>query len=141
MPSRAFGAKSIAIQVDKFSHNLKISVPKEVKANTMMKVSLDLGANLEKDTVAMVAVVDEGLLFRTNFQSPNPTNALFPRMPLEVQSYETLGWNILSPSSLILSKLVVALMEKDVESKSCEAGCSVVRCSQCSKLWKSRHPP
>ena len=98
MPSRAFGAKSIAVQVEKFTHNLKISVPKEVKANTTMKVSLDLGANLEKDTVAMVAVVDEGLLSLTNFQSPNPTSSLFPRMPLEVQSFETIGWNISSPS-------------------------------------------
>ena len=98
MPSRAFGTKSIGIQVEKFSHDLKISVPKEVRANTTMKVSLDLGANVEKDTVAMIAVVDEGLLSLTNFQSPDPTKSLFPRMPLAVSSYETIGWNISSPS-------------------------------------------
>ena len=98
MPSRAFGTKSIAVQVEKFTHDLKISVPKEVQANKTMKVSLDLGAELEKDTVAMIAVVDEGLLSLTNFQTPNPTDALFPRMPLSVQSFETIGWNISSPS-------------------------------------------
>ena len=98
MPSRAFGAQSVAIRIPKFSHNLKISVPKEVQANTTMKVSLDLGSNLEKDTVAMVAIVDEGLLSLTNFQTPNPTNALFPKLPLKVQSFETIGWNIASPS-------------------------------------------
>ena len=97
MPSRAFGTQPIKVRSKKFSHNLSINTPTEVQANTDMTVELDLGGTVEKDTVAMVAVVDEGLLSLTNFKTPDPSDALFPKMPLDVNTAETVGWGI-SPS-------------------------------------------
>ena len=98
MPSRAFGTQPIKVRSKKFSHNLSINTPTEVQANTDMTVELDLGGTVEKDTVAMVAVVDEGLLSLTNFKTPDPSDALFPKMPLDVNTAETVGWGISSPS-------------------------------------------
>ena len=98
MPSRAFGTQPIKVRSKKFSHNLSINTPTEVQANTDMTVELDLGGTVEKDTVAMVAVVDEGLLSLTNFKTPDPSDALFPKMPLGVNTAETVGWGISSPS-------------------------------------------
>ena len=98
MPSRAFGTQPIKVRSQQFYHNLAISAPTEVQANTEMTVDLDLGGSVEKDTVAMVAVVDEGLLSLTNFKTPDPSDSLFPKMPLDVNTAETVGWGISSPS-------------------------------------------
>ena len=98
MPSRAFGTQPIKVRSKQFYHNLSIDAPTEVQANTEMTVALDLGGSVEKDTVAMVAVVDEGLLSLTNFKTPDPSDALFPKMPLAVNTAETVGWGISSPS-------------------------------------------
>ena len=46
----------------------------------------------------MIAVVDEGLLSLTNFSTPDPTTALFPKQALGVSSYETVGWSIPTPA-------------------------------------------
>ena len=98
MPSRAFGTQPIKVRSKQFYHTLTITAPAEVQANTDMTVDLNLGEKVNKDTVAMVAVVDEGLLSLTNFQTPDPSNALFPKMPLDVSTAETVGWGISSPS-------------------------------------------
>ncbi len=44
-----------------------------------------------------MAVVDEGILSLTRFQSPDPLQALFTKRALGVQTYETLGWTLLIP--------------------------------------------
>ena len=98
MPSRAFGTQPIKVRSKSFNHTLTIDAPTEVQANTDMTINLDLGGAVDKDTVAMIAVVDEGLLSLTNFQTPDPSNALFPKMPLDVHTAETIGWGISSPA-------------------------------------------
>ena len=98
MPARAFGVQSIAIRSDVYNHTINITTPKETQANKVMNVSIDLGSSADENAVAMIAVVDEGLLSLTNFSSPDPSNNLLPKMPLEIDTFETIGWSTSSPS-------------------------------------------
>ena len=80
LPSRkALGVATIPVRDEKWSQKVTISTPEEVKANQTLKVSLDVnaGSSSLKDAVAMISVVDEGLLSLTNHPSPNPTKASF----------------------------------------------------------------
>ena len=100
-PSRALGIASIPIRDEKWSQKVTLSVPDEVRANQKLKVSLQVDAGKEslKDAVAMISVVDQGLLSLTNHPSPDPTNRLFPKLPLNVNTFETIGWSVASPST------------------------------------------
>ena len=98
MPARAFGTQPIKVRSKKFNHTLSVDVPSEIQANETLSVNLNLNGAVEDNTYAMVAVVDEGLLSLTNFQTPDPSNALFPKMPLSVETAETVGWGIATPA-------------------------------------------
>ncbi|MBM7118237.1 alpha-2-macroglobulin family protein [Archangium primigenium] len=96
MPDRAFGVASVTVEPVAFTQPLTLKVPQEVRSNEALSVDLELGA-VEPGTFATVAVVDEGILSLTRFQSPDPLTALFAKRALGVQTYETLGWTLLIP--------------------------------------------
>ena len=90
LPSRALGVATIPVRDEKWSQKVTISTPEEVKANQTLKVSLDVnaGSSALKDAVAMISVVDEGLLSLTNHFSKS--KRAFSKMPLNVQTFETI---------------------------------------------------
>lgn len=92
LPDRAFGIANVPIKPTQFTQTLKIEVPKEVRSNSPLSVKLDAGKGAG---FAMVAVVDEGILQLTNFQTPDPLAQLFARRALGVETYETIGWTML----------------------------------------------
>jgi hypothetical protein len=96
MPDRAFGVASMTLEPVDYTQIVTLNVPKEVRSNDTLEVDLELGS-VETGTVATVAVVDEGILSLTRFQSPDPLQALFTKRALGVQTYETLGWTLLIP--------------------------------------------
>lgn len=96
MPDRAFGVGSVTLEPTAFTQEVKLSVPEEVRSNSTLTVNLELGA-LEGPTYATVAVVDEGILSLTRFQSPDPLKELFAKRALGVETYETIGWTLLVP--------------------------------------------
>jgi len=96
MPDRAFGVASVTLEPVDYTQPLTLKVPQEVRSNDNLPVDLELGA-VEPGTFATVAVVDEGILSLTRFQSPDPLAALFSKRALGVQTYETLGWTLLIP--------------------------------------------
>lgn len=98
MPDRAFGVASMPLEPVEFTQAVKMDVPKEVRSNGALNVNLDLGP-LEGPTFATVAVVDEGILSLTRFQSPDPLKQLFTKRALGVETYETIGWTLLVPPS------------------------------------------
>src|SRR6185295_14952728 len=59
-----------------------------------LTVSLAAGKT-DGPAFATVAVVDEGILSLTGFQSPDPLAQLFARRALGVETYETIGWTML----------------------------------------------
>ncbi|QSQ18707.1 DUF11 domain-containing protein [Pyxidicoccus parkwayensis] len=96
MPDRAFGVASVPLEPVDFTQNVTMNVPKEVRSNDTLNVELDLGA-VEGPTFATVAVVDEGILSLTRFQSPDPLKQIFTKRALGVDTYETIGWTLLVP--------------------------------------------
>ena len=96
MPDRAFGVASMPLEPVEYVQAVTLNAPKEVRSNDTLTVDVELGA-VEPGTYATVAVVDEGILSLTRFQSPDPLKELFTKRALGVQTYETLGWTLLIP--------------------------------------------
>jgi uncharacterized protein YfaS (alpha-2-macroglobulin family) len=96
MPDRAFGVGNVTLEPVEFIQAVKMDVPKEVRSNSTLTVTLELGAQ-EGPTFATVAVVDEGILSLTRFQSPDPLKELFAKRALGVETFETIGWTLLVP--------------------------------------------
>lgn len=99
MPDRAFGVSSINVEPTDFYRPLTLNAPQEVRSNSSLTVSLDLGQAIGDDgpTYATVAAVDEGILSLTRFESPDPTTDIFVRRALGVETFETVGWTLLIP--------------------------------------------
>lgn len=96
MPDRAFGVASVSLEPEALTQQVKLQVPEEVRSNSTLEVGLELGA-VEGPTFATVAVVDEGILSLTGFESPDPLSRLVTKRALGVETYETLGWTLLMP--------------------------------------------
>ncbi len=94
MPDRAFGISSARVTPVEFTQTVKIDAPKDVRSSSPLSITLDLGPT-PGPTVAMVSVVDEGILSLTNFKTPDPLWQLFPKRALGVETYETIGWTML----------------------------------------------
>ena len=94
LPDRAFGLGSVRVTPVAFTQDVKILAPKDVRSSSPLNVTLELGPQTEP-TFATVAVVDEGVLSLTNFQTPDPNTQLFSKRALAVETYETIGWTML----------------------------------------------
>lgn len=95
MPDRAFGVASVPLEPEDFVQALTLKAPKEVRSNDTLSISLDLGKP-EGPTFVTVAAVDEGILQLTKFKTPDPIAQLFSKRALGVETYETIGWTLLS---------------------------------------------
>ncbi|MGE0545777.1 MAG: alpha-2-macroglobulin [Kofleriaceae bacterium] len=94
LPDRAFGISSIRVEPNEFTQIVKLDAPKQIRSSSPLSITLDVGPTTEP-TFATVAVVDEGILSLTNFQSPDPLAQLFSKRALAVETYETIGWTML----------------------------------------------
>ncbi len=99
LPDRAFGVTSVTVAPEPFTHQVQLAAPAEVRSSSRLSVTLDLGRP-DRDagpTYATVAVVDQGILSLTGFESPDPFAAIFARRALGVETFETVGWSLLVP--------------------------------------------
>jgi hypothetical protein len=94
LPDRAFGVGSVRVTPVEFTHSLSIKAPKEVRSSSPLTITLETGPVTEP-TFATVAVVDEGILSLTSFQTPDPNAQLFSKRSLGVETFETIGWTML----------------------------------------------
>ncbi|MFT3699274.1 MAG: MG2 domain-containing protein [Kofleriaceae bacterium] len=94
MPDRAFGIASARVLPTEFTQNVKLEVPKDVRSSSPLTVTVD-ASGIQGPAFATVAVVDEGVLSLTGFQTPNPLTTLFAKRALGVETYETIGWTML----------------------------------------------
>lgn len=97
VPARGFGVASIAVRPEALSMPLEIRAPKEIRSGSVLTVELDVGQG-ESDTEAFVAAVDEGILSLTGFPTPDPLAELFEKQALEVDTFDTIGWNLVLPA-------------------------------------------
>jgi len=81
----------ISLKVDEPRYKLPIAItaPKTIKPNS--KHEIVVKTTPEKDIYVTIAVVDEGILQIKNYQTPNPYNALYAKVPLKTESYDLYG--------------------------------------------------
>ncbi|NBX16307.1 MAG: hypothetical protein EBR09_02965 [Proteobacteria bacterium] len=103
IPERAFGVTSVRMSPAKYSAELKMNSPSEVRPLSQLNVTLDLN-NGDSESFVTLAAVDEGILQLTGFETPDPLKQLLQQRGLGVETFETIGWNILVPSQDTLSK-------------------------------------
>jgi alpha-2-macroglobulin len=96
LPARAFATASVEIRPTKFVRDVTLEVPEEITPNSTLTVQVDGGTDGGASFVT-VAAVDVGILSLTGFASPDPVAGLFTRRALGVDSFETVGWTLLSP--------------------------------------------
>lgn len=100
LPDRAFGVVSAPVARDELAHELKLTVPKDVRSQSTLTVQLEVGHHdpqRDGEAFVTVAVVDEGILSLTGFRTPDPLNELLARRALGVDTFETIGWTLLLP--------------------------------------------
>ncbi len=95
LPDRAFGVTSVRLRPERFSLDVSVKGPPEARPWEPLTVHLDAG-QLQGPTWATVAVVDEGILQLTDYQTPDPRDQVFARRALGVDSFETVGWTLLN---------------------------------------------
>ncbi len=95
LPDRAFGVRGVRVAPTAYTRAVALDLPAEIRPWSPLEISLDVGP-LDAPATATVAVVDEGILSLTRFESPDPNDALFAQRRLEVDTYETVGWTVLS---------------------------------------------
>ncbi|MBM66649.1 MAG: hypothetical protein CMH55_10485, partial [Myxococcales bacterium] len=98
LPARAYGVGSVSVKPLEYLETVSVSVPESVRSQSKLEVKLSMGRRVAKRFVT-VAVVDEGILQLTRFKTPNPLPHLFPRRALQMQTFETVGWNISIPAA------------------------------------------
>ncbi|MDP6932154.1 MAG: MG2 domain-containing protein [Myxococcota bacterium] len=96
LPSRSWGVRSVRVEPTAYVRKVEIDVPEAVRPSEELQVTVDVG-RARAATFVTVAAVDQGILSLTNFQTPDPTQALFAKRGLGVRSFETVGWSLLVP--------------------------------------------
>lgn len=99
MPDRAFGVRSVGVDPADFRHDLTIKAPAEMRPNAPLTVDVDLGSAVSGNAYVSIAAVDEGILSLTRFKSPDPLKVLFGPRALGIETFETIGWNVMLPGS------------------------------------------
>lgn len=95
LPDRGFGVASVTIRPSRFLRDVEVQVPEEVRPYSTVDVTVDVGP-VDKPVTATVALVDEGILQLTRFETPDPSKDIFAKRRLAVSTFETVGWSLLS---------------------------------------------
>lgn len=98
VPSRGWGLGSVRIVPTPLTLPTRLTAPETLRSSAPLTVELEVEGDAEL-VQAVVAVVDEGILSLTRFATPNPIVELFEKRALEVETFDTVGWNLLLPAS------------------------------------------
>jgi alpha-2-macroglobulin len=94
LPDRAHGVAPIRVRPDAWSQKVSLTVPDEIRPYSTLEVGLKVDP-AEGPVMATIAVVDEGVLQLTDFETPDPAKTIFAKRGLGTRSYETVGWSLL----------------------------------------------
>jgi len=88
-PIRMFGVIPIAVDDNSTNQGLKVVVPQELRPN--QKFSCEVKTLDRAPTQFTIAIVDEGLLSLTNFQTPDAKKEFFQKLRLGVSVFDNLS--------------------------------------------------
>jgi uncharacterized protein YfaS (alpha-2-macroglobulin family) len=94
LPDRAHGVAPVRVRPEAWSQGVTLTVPDEIRPYSTLEVGLSVDPT-EGPVTATIAVVDEGVLQLTDFETPDPATTIFAKRALGTQSYETVGWSLL----------------------------------------------
>lgn len=94
VPARGLGVASVKVTPDALTLPLTIRAPETIRSQQPLEVEIQAGPDAE----VYVAAVDEGILSLTGFKTPDPLSELFAKRALEVDTFDTVGWNLLMPA-------------------------------------------
>ncbi|MFW6386821.1 MAG: alpha-2-macroglobulin family protein [Bacillota bacterium] len=83
-PIRMYGVLPLKVEREDSSLDFEIDTPEEIRPNSEFEVNIDA----DKQARFTVAVIDEGLLDITDFDTPDPHNYFYARERLDVKSYD-----------------------------------------------------
>jgi uncharacterized protein YfaS (alpha-2-macroglobulin family) len=97
VPKRAFGVQSVEVVPERYDGTVSLDAPDKVRPSEVLEVGVeaDVGSG---PAYATVAVVDEGILQLTDYQSPDPLETLLEKRGLGVDTFDTIAWNVEHPS-------------------------------------------
>ncbi|MFP4016125.1 MAG: alpha-2-macroglobulin family protein, partial [Halanaerobiales bacterium] len=84
LPIRMYGVLPITVEKPDARLNFEIEAPESIEPNTDFEVKI----NANKQAQFTIAVVDEGLLDITDFQTPDPLKYFFARERLDIRTYD-----------------------------------------------------
>lgn len=85
-PLRLYGAVPIFVENPATELKIELNTPKEIKPNESFKIKVE---NKEKKKIQYtVAVVDEGILNITNFETPNPWKYFYEKEGLQISYFD-----------------------------------------------------
>lgn len=85
-PLRLYGAVPIFVENPETEIKIELDTPKEIKPNESFKIKVE---NEEKKKIQYtVAVVDEGILNITNFETPNPWKYFYEKEALQISYFD-----------------------------------------------------
>ena len=85
---RAYGVGRIRVLPGKHHLQLKLIVPEMIKPRKQLNIRVEAGEPFE----ATIAIVDEGILQLTKYETPDPYLMIFPFRELLFDTIETFGW-------------------------------------------------
>ncbi len=101
LPSRAFGMASARVRPTEHTMPLSVETPKEIRPNRTLEVTVQADGNGQRSgdspRYVTVAAVDEGILSLTDYETPDPRDALFAKRQLGVDTFDTIGWALSFP--------------------------------------------
>lgn len=91
-PIRMYGVVPLLVEEESTRETLIIDMAESLKPKELFDI--DISTSDESQTQFTVAVVDEGLLDLTNFQTPDPWQSFFAKQSLNVNSYDLFSYII-----------------------------------------------
>ena len=89
----AFSARRLSVRPESFSEPLAIHAPKSIQPQDTLSLALQLNRSNQK-RYATVAIVDEGILSLTGYQTPDPLKSILANRRLETRTFDTVGWAV-----------------------------------------------
>ncbi|MCK5832084.1 alpha-2-macroglobulin family protein [bacterium] len=86
VPMRLYGVISIPVELEETRLDMEISAPEEIEPG--QKFSVSISSKDKSPYQYTIAVVDEGLLDITSFQTPDPWGFFYRRMALLVSTFD-----------------------------------------------------
>jgi uncharacterized protein YfaS (alpha-2-macroglobulin family) len=94
-PKRAYGTVPLMIDVEGKALSIRVELPEEIRPLRPLNVPVHITDDAQRpaaSALVTVALVDEGILQLTGFESPKPMDFFYGKKRLDVNTYDMFAW-------------------------------------------------